>query len=124
MGDVKVLDKNPVSGGAAPIQTGSLNKEASPINTGLPELKPAGPETRHSIDQELAELGIKEINDRPGLTGEHKEIGIEYSDPAVPVVSGPTESVRLPDTKDIGDSNTWLNALADKVRKVMRLLGF
>lgn len=124
--DTQVLDRNPVSSlvsnSVVQLQ-GSLNKEV-PIATGLSEIMPAGPEVSHKIDQESAELGVKEVQDRPDLKPEHIELGVSHSGPNVIIPPGPTGLVQIPEKKDTSESNTWLNALTEKVRKVMRLMGF
>lgn len=124
--DTQVLDRNPVShpvfGNQVQPQMGSLNKEA-PIATGLPELKPAGPEAKHDIDQQLKDLGVEEKKDSPDLTFEHKQIGLEHSGATVPVPPGPTGLVQISQKEDISSSGTWLDTLREKVRKVMKLIG-
>lgn len=76
---VPVVPAQPVQGSA-----GSLNKEAEPVraSASLSELSPAGIEVRHGIDQELAELGVKETADNPDLTPEHKQAGLDHSVPS------------------------------------------
>ncbi len=123
--DVKTVDQNPVAGSQAQPLTpvGLANKETGPNTAVISELKPAGPEVKHEISQESKELGVAEIQDRPNLTSQHQEIGLEHAGPSVPVLTGPTGLVQIPEKKDIGNSGTWLNALWGKVRKMGELLG-
>ena len=126
--DVNVLDKNPV---ATPTpcnvvvpQMGSTNKEA-PLVAGLPEIKPAGSEAKHGIDNKLAEIGVEEVRDRPDLTPEHQELGIDHAGPHVPVSSSPSGKVTLPmsegemadklKTGQDDDSGRWLAWLVKKI---------
>lgn len=123
--DVKIADQNPISGiqvqPSSPV--GVANKETGSIPSIISEITPAGPEVRPNISQESVELGVKEIQDRPNLTFQHQQIGLEHSGATVPVPAGPTGLVQISEKKDIGSSGTWLNALVEKVQKVMRLMG-
>jgi len=123
--NAKILDQNP--GPITPVQpvapVGIANKEMGPIPSVVPEIRPSGPEAGHNIDQSSTELGVKEVQDRPSLTSEHKEIGLEHSGATAPVPTGPTGLVQIPQTKDIESSSTWLNAVIEKVRKLGKLLG-
>jgi len=128
-GDVKVLDQNstpPVSGNVVQPQIGSLNKEVQPA-AGLPELKPAGSEVIHSIDQELKDVGIEEKKDRPDLT---QAIDVQHSGSSAPVSTTPSKSIQYPmsekeiedklKTGPADDSGKWLAGL---IRKIMKALG-
>jgi len=119
--NAKILDQNP--GPITPVQpvasVGIANKEMGPI--GIAEIRPAGPEVKHEIDQESVELGVKEIQDRPDLT---QIVDMQHAGPSVPVPPGPTGLVQISEKTDTSESNTWLNALTKKVQKVMQLMGF
>jgi len=128
-GDVKVLDQNPVSpisGSAVQSQIGSLNKEAQPV-TGLPELKPAGTEVSHNLDQEIKDVGVEEKKDRPDLT---EAIDIQHSGPSIPVSTVSSTSIQYPmseqeienklKTGPSDDSGKWLAGL---IKKIMKALG-
>ncbi len=121
--DAKTLDQNPVSGNQVQpwVPVGVANKEIGPIPSVVPEIRPAGPEVKHEISQESVKLGVKEIQDRPDLT---QIINMQHAGPSVPVPPGPTGLVQISEKKDVSNSNTWLNALKEKVQKVMQLMGF
>lgn len=120
--DAKILDRVQSQTPVAPIAgVGIANKEMGPIPSVVPEIRASGPEAKHSIDQELTGLGVKEVQDRPDLTFVPREI--EHSGPNVEVPPGPTGLVQIPEKKDINSSGTWLNALREKIQKVMRLMG-
>ena len=125
--NTKVLDQNPVS---APVSnnvvqpTGSMLKEQAPMEQNLSEfVRPAGPEAVPSLPQEVSESGVEVNRDHPDLTFEHKQIGLEHSGATAPVPSVPTGLVQISQEKDINSSGTWLNALIEKVEKIMRLMG-
>ena len=129
--DNKILDRNPVSppvsGNQVQPQMGSLNKEA-PIATGLSELRPAGPEAKHNIDQEITQLGVREIEDRPDLT---QVADVQHAGPSIPVSAMSSASIHYPMSEDEvtkqlktgqgDDSGKWLAGLIKKVIAVMGL---
>lgn len=123
-GDTKILDQNPV--GRTPVQpqslVGAANKEIgyAPL---VSELKPSGMEVKHEISPELEQLGVKEKKDVPELTFQDQQMGLKHSGETVPVPLAPTGLVIIPEGKDINSSVTWLNALTDKIQKVMKLMG-
>ena len=128
--DNKILDRNPVSppvsGNQVQPQMGSLNKEA-PIATGLSELRPAGPEAKHNIDQEITQLGVREIEDRPDLT---QVADVQHAGPSVPPPtesSGlvqspltPEEMVKISKTNP-ANSIRWLREIINKTFNKFRL---
>jgi hypothetical protein len=67
---------------SAPI--GSAHKEMGPVGTGMPEVKPSGSEISPELAKELREIGIKEIQERPNLPDDHKQIGINHAGDSVP----------------------------------------
>ena len=83
--DVNVVDKNPVGSSVVSGQVqpqslakeavldpmGGVRKENAPIGS-VSEIRPAGPEVKHEITQELTALGAEEKQDRPDLTSEHR----------------------------------------------------
>lgn len=99
-GDPKVLDQNTVSGiQAQPTPpAGAANKEIGPVSV-VSEIRPSGPEVRHDI-KGLENAGVEENNDRPVLTEEHRQAGVDHAGPSVPVPSGPTGQVTLPLTRE------------------------
>lgn len=124
-GDVKVLDQNPgsnpVSGSMGQPQGGSPKKEA-PFIAGLPEIKPAGPEVRHNIDQESARLEIKEIQDKPDLT---QIENVQHAGPHMPVSTTSSGSIQYQMSEEEirkqekegqdDDSGKWFLALWKKI---------
>lgn len=128
--NTKVLDQNPVSGSqvqpSSPV--GVASKEVGPIPSIVSEIRPAGTEVKHDISKESAELGVKEIQDRPDLT---QVVDIQHAGPSVPVPSGPAGKVLLPmSEEEIGsqlktgqddDAGKWLARLVKKVIAVMGL---
>lgn len=138
-GDVKVLDQNPVSApvpGSAVAPQGSLNKEKPPIGTSLSEfVKPAGPEISPNPSAEEKESGVEIKSDRPSLTSEHRELGMDHAGSNITVLTQPSDSIKLPmsdeeieqllKTGENDDSSTGLAKLVDKVGKALRgALGF
>ena len=124
--NTKVLDQSPVP---PPVSNstvqpqGSLNKEA-PIGQNLSEfVRSAGSEVTPDLPREVSESGVKVTDDKPFLTPAHIESGVNHSGPNVIVPKGPTGLVQIPQTKDIGSSSTWRNAVIEKVRKLGKLLG-
>lgn len=129
-GDAKVLDQNPVS---APVssstvhaQVGSLNKEAPVSAVGLSEIRPAGPEIKHNIGQESADLGVGETRDEPDLT---QIADVQHAGPHIPVSTTPTKTIQYPmSEEEIGsklktgqddDSGKSLAKLIQKIIKKM-----
>lgn len=131
--DAKILDQ-PVAP-QAPIQPSSPigipNKEIGPILSVVPEIKHEGSETKHGIDQELAELGVKEVQDRPDLT---QVPDVQHAGPSVPPPTGPSGLVQVPLTREEAladlkikkptDSGWGLAKLALKALDVLGLKGF
>jgi hypothetical protein len=111
------------------VQTGSLNKEAE-IQNNSADLKAAGPEVKHNLEEELQTIGVKEVSDRPNVTIEHKKIGVDHSMPSVPVSSSSTPgTITFPMSEEeinywqnhgkSDDSGKWLTWLLNKVIKVL-----
>lgn len=131
--DVNVLDKNPVStpvSGSTVALQGPLGKEKAPLGTNLSEfIAPAGPEINPNLPPGVSEhVEIK--SDRPDLTSEHKELGIDYAGPHVPVStsssSNPSslmteEEIKKFKTGDATDSKTGLAIILDKLKKMIGL---
>lgn len=131
--NAKVLDQSPrttpsqVAGSVVQPQMGSLNKEV-PISTGLSELKASVPEEIHGIDQELTELGVREIKDRPDLT---QISDVKHAGPSVPVPSGTASSGNIPLTREEALADLKTKKPTDSgwgfdklVIKVLNALGF
>lgn len=114
--DTKIIDQVQPQAPVAPISP--ANKEMAPI--GIPEIGAAGIEAKPAISQESAELGVKEVQDRPDLT---QVVNMHHAGPSVPVQTIPTGLVQIPQTTDINSSGTWLNVLLEKGQKLGKLLG-
>lgn len=138
-GDVKVLDQKPASApvpGSAVAPQGSLNKEKSPIGTNLSEfIKPAGPEISPNPSAEEEKSGVEVKSDRPSLTSEHRELGMDHAGSNITVLTQPSGSIQLPmsdeeiekllRTGQDDDSRKGLAKLVDKVGKALgEALGF
>jgi|WetSurMetagenome_2_1015567.scaffolds.fasta_scaffold712647_2 hypothetical protein len=107
---------------------GSVNKEVGPINAlALEFVKPS--EVEPQIDQDLKELGVEAKKEKPDLTSEHKEVGIEHAGSHISVSTVPSGKVTLPmseeeiaeklKTGQDDDSSKWLAGLINKVIAVM-----
>lgn len=132
--DTQVLDQPsgsaPTSGSVAVSPVGSSNKEAPVSMVELPELRPAGPEVKHDISQELKKLGMEEKKDGPNLTSEHKKIGLSHAGSHVPVPTSPSGNIILPMSEEEiasklkagqdDDSGKWQAALMDKINKIIK----
>lgn len=104
------------------------NKEAiRPALQVVPEISHVGPEIKHEIDQESANLGVKEIQEnRPELNTAHKEIGINYSGETHPAPTGPTGLVKIPQVKGVENSSNWLSKIFEKEnrKRLLKSIGF
>lgn len=122
------------SGVRSPV--GSPNKELGPISedtTQLNELSPSGAEVNHKISQELKNIGVQETEDRPDLTEDHKQAGINHAGASIPPQTAPTGLIELPLTREEAfaevkgkkpnDSGWGLGKLVLKVLKVMGIAG-
>jgi len=137
MSDTTVLDKNPIGPTAVvgptqpqnPVGTLGGKERGQMVTTS--KLNLAGTEVRHSIDQQSAELGVREIQDRPDLGPEHIESGVRHSGAFNPFQTTPSNSIQYPmSEEEIGkqlktgqddDSGKWLAGLIQKVIKAMGL---
>lgn len=116
----------------APVQpsapVGSVNKETGPIDvdkTQISELSPSGAEVSHEISQELKDIGVEEKKDRPDLTSEHKELGLDHAGPHVSVSLSASNKVVMPMSEEEvvdklkagqdDDSGKWLAWLMKKI---------
>ncbi|MDP2637646.1 MAG: hypothetical protein Q8P26_01130 [Candidatus Levybacteria bacterium] len=110
------------------------NKEIGPVSVNssrVNEVSPAGPEVSHEVSQELKDIGVEEKKDRPNLTDDHKQMGINHAGASVPVATVPTRDVKLPMSEEEvagklksgenDDSGKWLAGLINKVIAVMGL---
>jgi hypothetical protein len=136
MNDVTQADQVQPQASIKPVQpvqnpVGSVNKEVGPVSSAMSELRPAGSEVSHEISQELRDIGVEEKQDRPDLTDEHKELGVNHAGPHVPVPTRHSGKVKLPMSEEEiesklrtgqdDDSGKWLAGLVKKVIKVMGL---
>ncbi len=95
-------------------------------------IKPSGAETSPIIPPEVAEHGVEAVLDheKPKITPEHKQVGIEPAKEAVPVVTQPQGTVQLPmseedalntiKTTSASESKHWLAVLVEKAYKHLR----
>lgn len=128
--NTKVSDQNPVSGiqvqPIAPV--GSANKEAE---SDLSEfIRPVGSEVSPNLSPEEEKAGIEVESNKPELTPQHKELGIDHAGPDIPVPSSPSGKVTMPMSEEEvvdklktgrdDDSGKWLARLINKVIAVMR----
>jgi hypothetical protein len=109
---------------------GSLRKESAPLGQAMPEIKPSGPEAGHELAQELREIGVKETQQRPDLTNDHREIGMNHAGDSVPAPTSYSNSTNLPMTEEEieqrikgspNDSGTWLALISNKIMKALGL---
>jgi hypothetical protein len=102
---------------------GSVNKEVGPVSALAPEFaKPS--EVEPQISQDLKELGVEAKKEKPDLTFEHKEIGIEHAGPHISI-SNSSGKITLPmseeevdnllKTGQDDDSGKWLAGLIKKI---------
>lgn len=123
--DNKIVDQAQPQAPVQPVPSvgGGANKEVGRVVAPVSEfVTRSGAEAIPNIPPEVsAHIEVK--NDNPTLTEEHKQIGVEYAGPSVQPPTEPSGLVQIPQTTDINNSDTWLNALTEKIQKVMKLLG-
>lgn len=75
------------------------NKEAGPVSSNIEStyIEPSGAENMPDVPSELVEQGVEKSKDyeRPILTEEHKNIGIQHAKESTPVITVPTGSVQV-----------------------------
>ncbi len=112
------------------VPVGSVNKEVGPNLSEF--VRPAGPEISPNLSQEERESGVEVKSDKPSLTFEHKELGLDHAGPDVTVSTQPSGSIKFPMSEEEvkaqlekkgqdGDSKTGLAKLIAKVIKVLGL---
>jgi len=112
------------------VPAGSINKEAGPVSAADAEfIKPT--DTEPQLSPELKESGIEVKNDKPNLTFEHKELGLDHAGSNITVSTQPTAPIKLPmSEKEIADklktgqdddSGKWLAGLIQKIMKAIGL---
>lgn len=108
---------------------GSVNKEAGPVVSPVPES--ASPtDTEPQISAELKDLGVETKSEKPELTPEHKELGVDHVGSNITVSVHAPASVKLPMTEEEiadrlktgqdDDSGKWLAGL---IQKIVRVIG-
>lgn len=114
---------------SAPV-SGSVNKEMGPIGSAasqFSEVKLSGVEVIHTIDEELSKIGVKETQDLPELTDDHKQAGVQYSVPAPTISKGsikyPMSDEEIADQLKKGNDGDSKKGLAKLIGKVMKVLG-
>lgn len=130
--NTKNVNQNPLP--VAPAEpsapVGSTSKETEPVSAPVSEYVKLS-ERQPEIDQELADLGVKEVSDKPNLTSEHKELGVDHAGLHVPVATSPSGKITMPmseeevaeklKTGQDDDSGKWLAGL---IQKIIKVLGF
>ena len=119
--NTKVLDQNPSTPQVPiqPISSSGANKEIGHVSE---YIRPSGAELVPNIPPEVSVANVKVVqSDKPELTSEHVQAGLTHSEPVVP--TAPTGLVKISQTGDINNSDTWQKVLEEKVEKVLRLLG-
>lgn len=128
---VAQTDQPQVQPAVQPIQTvgpvapiGSANKEAGISTAPVSDfIKPS--ETQPQIDKDIAELGVEAKSDKPGLTFEHKALGVDHAGSNIVVATHASSPVTLPMTEEEiadklkagedDDSGKWLAGLIKKI---------
>lgn len=109
---------------------GSVNKEAGPVAPPVSEfVNPTDAEPQ--ISKELKDLGIEAKSDRPDLTFEHQELGMDHAGSNIAPVIQSSTPVKLPMTEEeiadklkageSDDSGKWLAGLVQKIIKALGL---
>lgn len=105
-------NQNQVQQPINPVGTPQKEVEATPVSDYI-----VPSEVAPRIEKEVADAGVKEVNQTPRLTEEHFKTGIRHAAESTPVSQEPTGTVKLPMTysqaeqKAKGsttDSATWL----------------
>lgn len=82
-----------------PAPVGSANKEVGAISAPVSEfIKPT--DTEPQVSPELKESGVEAKSDKPDLTFEHKELGLDHAGSNITVSSQPSSPIRLPMSED------------------------
>lgn len=112
------------------VPAGSVNKETSPVGASDSEFIKSS-ETEPQIGQELKESGVEVKSDKPDLTFEHKELGVDHAGPHTPVSSFPSGKITMPMSEEEvedrlktgrdDDSGKWLAGL---IQKIIKAIGF
>ncbi len=88
-------------------------------------------EPEHVLDQEVREIGVQTVSDKPNLTDVHSQVGISHSLQNTDPVTKNPKTIEFPlndsevggllQNKDEKSSAYWLAVLIDKVKKVLTL---
>lgn len=76
-----------------PISTTPFHKESEPVKT-EPFLKAS--EVEPDLENELKQVGVESITEKPALNKEHEQIGVRHAKEATPVHTEPKGLVNLP----------------------------
>lgn len=127
--DAQDDQKQPQAQVAPIVPAGSVNKETVPVGIVDAEFVKSS-ETEPQVSQELKESGVEIKSDRPDLTFEHKELGVNHAGP-IPVSSSSPSHIILPmseeemtdklKTGQDDDSGKWLAGLLKKIIAMMGL---
>lgn len=108
-----------------PVSIPQKEVEAAPVNDYI-----VPSETSPRIEKEVADAGVKEVNQTPRLTEEHFKTGIRHAAESTPVSQEPTGKVNLPMTQsqaqqeakgNTTDATTWLASFILRLFKKMRV---
>lgn len=108
-----------------PVSTPQKEVEATPVSEYI-----VPSETSPIIEKEVADAGVKEVDQAPRLTEEHFRTGIKHSAESTPVQREPTGQVKLPMTQiqaqqeakgSTNDATTWLASFILRLFKKMRV---
>ena len=118
-------DDNQVQQPPNPVSIPQKEVEVAPVSDYI-----VASETAPKIEKEVAEAGVKEVDQAPKLTEEHFKTGIKHAPESTPVQREPTGQVKLPMTQSQAqqqakgsttDATTWLANLILRLLKKMRL---
>jgi hypothetical protein len=106
------------------LPTGAVNKEIGPIGGSDSEFVKLS-EAEPQISKELKESGVEAKSDKPDLTFEHKELGLDHAGSNITVMTQSSSAVKLPmseaeiknklKTGQDDDSEKWLAWLIKKI---------
>lgn len=120
-------DDNQVPQPINPVGTPQKEVEVAPVSDYV-----VPSEVTPRIEKEVAEAGVKEVEQAPKLTEEHFKTGIKHAAEATPVQTEPTGKITLPMTQSeaerqvkgsTDDATTWLANFILRLLKKMRLGG-
>lgn len=112
---------------AAPLSAPNKEIELAPVSD---YLAPSAEIESIIKDKEVAEAGVKEVNQVPNLTKQHFNVGIRHAAESTPIQREPTGQVKLSMTQSqaqqeakgsTNDATTWLANFILRLFKKMRV---